>query len=150
MPFHSLTRITHLSLPETPFTSPAPTPILIQPPTTLVLPQLAANDDKDNMVETEFFFYGNGCAGKNPQDFIKKFKNKDLKDEMKEEKKLEMFYNRLKSGNSMEEWDDTLTMVQTASWATVKAAFTICWPKKVLQAKSVQDKGNRLKALERR
>ena len=68
MPFHSLTRITHLSLPETPFTSPAPTPILIQPPTTLVLPQLAANDDEDNMAETENFFYGNGRAGENPQE----------------------------------------------------------------------------------
>ena len=46
----------------------------------------------------------------------------------------------------MEEWYDTLTPVQTALWATVKAAFAVRWPKKVLQAKSVQDKGNRLKA----
>ena len=47
----------------------------------------AANNDEDNMVEMEFFFYGNGRAGENPQDFIKKFENKDLKDAMKEEKK---------------------------------------------------------------
>ena len=77
---------------------------------------------------------------------VKTLKNKDLKDAMKEEKKLEMFYSRLKSRNSTEEWYDALTPAQTASWATVKAVFTVHWSKKVLQAQSGQDKGNRLKA----
>lgn len=35
--------------------------------------------------DEDFFFYGNGRVGKNPQDFIKRFESKDLKDTMAEE-----------------------------------------------------------------
>ena len=51
----------------------------------------------------DFFFYGNGHTGENPQDFIKRFESKDLKDTMTEEKKVTAFANRLKSGNTAEE-----------------------------------------------
>jgi len=93
----------------------------------------------------EFFFYGNGRAGENPQDFIKRFKSKDLKDTMTEEKKTTAFYNRLKSGNTAEEWYDALPPADTASWAAVKTAFQVRWPKKTTSLKSSHDKSNRLK-----
>ena len=97
------------------------------------------------MPTEEFFFYGNGHAGENPQDFIKRFESKDLKDTMTEEKKTAAFYNRLKSGNTAEEWYDALPAVDTASWAAVKTAFQAHWPKKTTSSKSANDKSNLLK-----
>ena len=87
------------------------------------------------MPTEEFFFYGNGHAGENPQDFIKRFKSKDLKDTMMEEKKMAAFYNRLKSGNTAEEWYNALPAIDTASWAAVKMVFQAHWPKKTTSSK---------------
>ena len=95
--------------------------------------------------DEDFFFYGNGRAGENPQDFIKRFESKDLKDAMSEEKKTTAFYNRLKSGNTAEEWYDALPAGDTASWAAVKRAFLVRWPKKTTSSKSSHDKSNYLK-----
>ena len=97
------------------------------------------------MPTKEFFFYENGHTGENPQDFIKRFESKDLKDTMMEEKKMAAFYNRLKSGNTAKEWYDALPAVNTASWAAVKTAFQACWPKKKTSLKSANDKSNLLK-----
>ena len=96
--------------------------------------------------EDSFFFYGNGRAGENPQDFIKRFESKDLKDTMSEERKVMAFSNRLKSGNTAEEWFDELDEEEKVSWAEVKRVFAKRWPKKTASSRSAQDKSNRLKA----
>jgi hypothetical protein len=44
-----------------------------------------SDDEEDMPTDEDFFFYGNGRVGKNPQDFIKRFESKDLKDTMAEE-----------------------------------------------------------------
>ena len=80
--------------------------------------------------DDDFFFYGNGRAGENPQDFIKKFENKDLKDTMTEGRKTAAFENRLKSGNTAEEWFEALPDKDKSTWADIKRVFLICWPKK--------------------
>ena len=96
--------------------------------------------------DEEFFFYGNGRKGENPQDFIKKFESRDLKDiTMSEERKTAAFFNRLKSGNTAEEWYEALPIRDKATWATTKAAFLVRWPKKTASSKSAHDKSNRLK-----
>ena len=83
--------------------------------------------------------------GKNPQDFIKKFESKDLKDAMSEEKKMTAFSNRLNFGNTTEEWFKAIPVGHRDTWAKVKAAFTIHWPKKVASSRSTHDKSNLLK-----
>jgi len=93
----------------------------------------------------EFFFYRNGHVGENPQDFIKRFESKDLKDTMMEEKKTTAFHNRLKSRNTAKEWYNALPPADMASWAAVKTAFQVCWPKKTTSSKSSHDKSNCLK-----
>jgi hypothetical protein len=95
--------------------------------------------------DEDFFFYGNGRAGENPQDFIKRFESKDLKDTMSEEKKTMAFFNRLKSGNTAEEWFDAIPERNRDTWAKVKAAFAVRWPKKTTSSRSAHDKSNRLK-----
>ena len=95
--------------------------------------------------DEDFFFYGNGHAGENPQDFIKKFKSKDVKDTMMEEKKVTAFTNRLKLGNTAEEWFDALAIADKGTWANVKRAFLVRWPKKTASSRSALDKSNRLK-----
>ena len=95
--------------------------------------------------DEDFFFYGNGRAGENPQDFIKKFENKDLKDTMSEERKTTAFFNRLKSGNTAEEWFDAIPVQNRDTWAKVKAAFAVRWPKKAGSSRSAHDKSNLLK-----
>ena len=77
---------------------------LAQPPSALFqLPiQLSTPDDDEDMPAKEFFCK-NGHAGENPQDFIKRFKSKYLKDTMTEENKRAAFYNRLKSRNTAED-----------------------------------------------
>jgi hypothetical protein len=64
--------------------------------------------------DEDFFFYGNGRTGENPQDFIKRFESKDLKDTMSKEKKTTAFYNKLKMGNTAKEWYDALPAGDTA------------------------------------
>lgn len=54
-------------------------------------PQLPDEDDDDMTKDEDFFFYGNGRTGENPQDFIKKFESKDLKDAMSEDQKITAF-----------------------------------------------------------
>jgi hypothetical protein len=93
----------------------------------------------------DFIFYRNGHAGKNPQDFIKKFESKDLKDSMSEEKKIMAFFNRLKSGNTAEEWYEGLLDRDKVDWAAVKRAFLVRWPKKTTSSKSSHNKSNRIK-----
>ena len=138
----------HCTLDNTPPTSPAPQP---PPPTTHTQGQLPAaqppsdSDDEDMTADADFFFYGNGRVGENLQDFIKKFESKDLKDTMTEEKKTTVFANRLKSGNTAEEWFDTLPIVDKATWADVKRVFLVCWPKKTASLRSAHDKSNLLK-----
>ena len=83
--------------------------------------------------------------GENPQDFIKRFESKDLKGTMMEEKKTTAFYNRLKSGNTANEWYDALPAGDTASWVAVKRAFWVHWLKKMTSLKSAHDKSNCLK-----
>lgn len=83
--------------------------------------------------------------GENLQDFIKKFENKDLKDAMSEEKKTTAFGNRLKSGNTAEEWFEAIPERNRDMWAKVKAAFAVCWPKKAASSRSAHDKSNLLK-----
>jgi ferredoxin len=95
--------------------------------------------------DEDFFFYGNGRAGENPQDFIKKFESKDLKDTMSEEKKTTAFSNRLKSGNTAEEWFEAIPEGNRNTWAKVKAAFAVHWPKKTASLRSTHDKSNLLK-----
>jgi len=51
----------------------------------MILP--LSDNEEDMLTDEDFFFYGNGCTGENPQDFIKKFKSKDMKDTMSEEKR---------------------------------------------------------------
>ena len=92
--------------------------------------------------DADFFFYGNGRAGENPQDFIKKFESKDLKDTMTEEKKTTAFANRLKSGNTAEEWFDGLPIVDKATWADIKRVFMVRWPKKTASSRSAHGKSN--------
>ena len=116
------------------------------PPTSLQLPiQPPTPDNEEDMPTEEFFFYGNGQTGENPQDFIKRFESKDLKDTMMEEKKTAAFYNRFKSGKTAEEWYDSLPAVDTASWAAVKMVFQACWLKKTTSLKLASDKSNFLK-----
>ena len=95
--------------------------------------------------DEDFFFYGNGRVGENPQDFIKKFENKELKDNMTEEKKVTAFINRLKSGNTAEEWFDDLEDAEKTTWADIKRVFLVRWPKKTTSSRSALDKSNRLK-----
>ena len=95
--------------------------------------------------DKDFFFDGNGRAGENPQDFIKKFKSKDVKDTMTEKKKVTAFTNRLKSGNTVEEWVNALVIADKGTWANVKRAFLVRWPKKMASSRSALDKSNRLK-----
>jgi hypothetical protein len=93
----------------------------------------------------EFFFYGNGRVGENPQDFIKRFESKDLKDTMLEEKKTTAFFNRLKLGNTAKEWYEALPAGDKTNWAAVKRVFLVHWPRKTTSLKSAHDKSNRLK-----
>jgi len=95
--------------------------------------------------DEDFFFYGNGRTGENPQDFIKRFENKDLKDTMTEEKKATAFSNWLKSGNTAEEWFDALPIADKTTWADIKRVFLVRWPKKTASSRSAHDKSNRLK-----
>ena len=95
--------------------------------------------------DEDFFFYGNGRTGENPQDFIKRFENKDLKDTMTEEKKATAFSNRLKSGNTAEEWFDALPIADKTTWADIKRVFLVRWAKKTASSRSAHDKSNRLK-----
>lgn len=95
--------------------------------------------------DEDFFFYGNGRAGENPQDFIKKFESKDLKDTMSEDQKMTAFSNRLKSGNTAEEWYKDLLPGDKVDWLAVKKAFATRWPKKKSSSRSAHDKSNRLK-----
>jgi hypothetical protein len=95
--------------------------------------------------DEDFFFYGNGRAGENPQDFIKKFESKDLKDAMSEEKKTTAFLNRLKSGNTAEEWFEAIPEGNRDTWAKVKTAFAVRWPKRAASSRSAHDKSNLLK-----
>jgi hypothetical protein len=87
--------------------------------------------------DKDFFFYGNGCMGENPQDFIKKFESKDVKDTMSEEKKVIAFTNRLKSENTAEEWFDALAIADKATWADVKRVFLVRWPKKTASSRKM-------------
>ena len=64
---------------------------------------------------------------------------------MSEEKKMTAFSNRLKSGNTVEEWFKAIPMGHRDTWDKVKAAFTIHWPKKVASSRSTHDKSNLLK-----
>jgi hypothetical protein len=64
---------------------------------------------------------------------------------MSEEKKTIAFYNRLKSGNTAEEWFEAIPERNRDIWAKVKAAFTVHWPKKMASLRSVHDKINLLK-----
>ena len=95
--------------------------------------------------DDDFFFYGNGHAGENPQDFIKKFENKDLKDTMTEERKTAAFENRLKSGNTAEEWFEALPDKDKSTWADIKRVFLVRWPKKTASSRSALNKSNCLK-----
>jgi hypothetical protein len=118
-PFLSPTQPHHTL--DTPPTSPAQpiTPLQIQTPP--ITPQ-ASDAEEDMPNNKDFFFYRNGHMGKNPQDFIKKFESKDLADMMLEEHKTTAFSNRLKSGNTTEEWFEAIPMGNRDSWAKVKAA----------------------------
>jgi hypothetical protein len=109
-----------------------------------ILP-LFSDDEEDMPADEDFFFYGNGRMGENPQDFIKRFESKDLKDTMMEEKKVTAFVNRLKSGNTAEEWFDALPIADKATWAGIKRVFLVRWPKKTASSRSAHDKSNRLK-----
>ena len=109
-----------------------------------ILP-LFSDDEEDMPADEDFFFYGNGRTGENPQDFIKRFESKDLKDTMMEEKKVTAFVNRLKSGNTAEEWFDALPIADKATWAGIKRVFLVHWPKKTAHDKSNRLKGHVLK-----
>jgi len=65
---------------------------------------------------------------------------------MSEERKVTAFSNRLKSGNTAEEWFDDLEDAEKGSWVKVKGAFAKRWPKKTASSRSAHDKSNRLKA----
>ena len=142
-PFLSPTQ-PHHTLVSTPPTSPAQpiVPLQIQTPP---IPQQPSDDEEDMLNDEDNFFYGNGHVGKNPQDFIKKFKNKDLKDTMLEERKTTAFFNRIKSGNTAEEWFNTIPVENRDMWAKVKAAFAVRWPNKVGSLRSMHNKSNLLK-----
>jgi hypothetical protein len=61
---------------------------------------------------------------------------------MSEERKTVAFFNRLKSGNTAEEWHDALPIRDKATWATIKATFLVHWPKKTVSLRSTHDKSN--------
>ncbi|KAG2159905.1 uncharacterized protein EDB93DRAFT_1244672 [Suillus bovinus] len=89
-----------------------------------------------------------GSSNENPQNFLQEVERYIHVSRITDEAmKVIIFSMFISAGSQADIWWDTLTAVETASWATVKAAFQVQWLPIVAAAKSAQDYQEELLAL---